>query len=63
MISCDLDKAFAKISEKFEQTPSIKINIPGQHPIEVPIVNSTEETVFFETSVVLDLNPETIRAL
>ena len=29
VISCDLDEAFKKISEKFEQTPSTKIFIPG----------------------------------
>jgi len=38
VISCDLDAAFKKISEKFEQTPSTKIYIPGQSvAIEVPI--------------------------
>ena len=29
VISGNLDEAFAKISEKFEQTPSTKIYIPG----------------------------------
>ena len=56
VISCDLDEAFKKISEKFEQTPSTKIYIPGQAPIEVPIVNMHNNSVYFETSVVLDLN-------
>lgn len=63
MISCDLDEAFRKITEKFDQTPSIKIFIPGQAPIEVPITNQTGSTVYFETSVVLNLNPETEKAL
>ncbi len=29
VISCDLDEAFNKISQKFEHTPSTKIFIPG----------------------------------
>jgi len=39
VISCDLDEAFKKIMEKYEQTPSSKIFIPGLPPIEVPIIH------------------------
>ena len=68
MISCNLDEAFAKITQKFEQTPSAKIFIPGQAPIEVPVVDcnaepSTAKYVTFEASAVLNLNDETMTAL
>ncbi len=42
--------------EKYEQTPSSKIFIPGLPPIEVPIIHQTANEVNFETSVILDLN-------
>ena len=51
-----MDEAFRKIFQKFEQTPSTKIYIPGQAPIEVPIGNMSNNSVIFETKVVLDLN-------
>ena len=68
VISCNLDEAFAKISQKFEQTPSAKIFIPGQAPIEVPVVDfnaepSSAKYVSFEASVMLNLNNETMAAL
>lgn len=63
VISSNLDEAFRKISEKYEQAPCTKIFIPGQAPIEVPIVNTTSDNVVFETSVLLDLNDETWEAL
>jgi len=54
IISSDLDQAFTKILEKFEQTVSTKVFIPGQAPIEVPLTYSDNNSVTFEISVVLE---------
>ena len=64
VISCDLDDAFSKITEKFEQTPSTKVYIPGQDPIDVPIVDAdSEHNLRFSAHVLLDLNTLTLKAL
>ena len=63
IVSSDIEKAFTKIYETFEQTPSAKIKIPGQAPIEVPLTFSDKDSVTFETNVILESNEETLKAL
>lgn len=58
IVSGDLDEAFKKILEKFEQTPSAKVFIPGQaQAIEVPLTYTDHHNVTFSTSIVLKANP------
>lgn len=63
VISSDIDAAFSKIVNEFEITPSTKVKIPGQAPINVPLTYSNDEFVTFETSIVLAKNESTIQAL
>jgi hypothetical protein len=58
-----MDEAFPKILNTFEKTPSTKIKIPGQAAIDVPMTFSDDAVVTFETTVLLDLNEETKKAL
>ena len=58
-----MDEAFPKILNTFEKTPSTKIKIPGQAAIDVPMTFSDDAVVPFETTVLLDLNDETKKAL
>ena len=63
VISSNVDEAFSKILEKFEATPTAKFKIPGQATIDVPMTDSNHNSVTFETSVILDLNQQTMDAL
>ena len=58
-----MDEAFPKILNTFEKTTSTKIKIPGQAAIDVPMTFSDDAVVTFETTVLLDLNDETKKAL
>ena len=63
VISSNIDEAFTKIGNEFEITPSTRVTIPGQAPINVPLTYSNEEFVTFETSIVLVKNETTMQAL
>ncbi len=63
VISSDIDQAFTKILEKFEAIPSTKLRIPGQATIDIPMTGSSRNDVVFERSVILECNPETMKAL
>ena len=49
--------------EKFETTPSTKIRIPGQATINIPMTGSNWHDVIFETTVILEQNNQTMKAL